>query len=66
MNPKQARQLVLSLIRQVYETTDIQEAAQMLASGKWIAICATTKWPITIVLGCLEPSSQKMDGQGNK
>lgn len=46
-----ARAEVLSKIVELKETDDIKEAAQLLNSGDWIAICATTREPIRFSLG---------------
>ena len=44
-------QIILSQIQEVVETTNLQKAAQMLSSGKWIAICATSEEPFCFCLG---------------
>lgn len=42
---------VLSYVTEVQETNDIKKVAQMLSSGNWIAICATTEEPYVFSLG---------------
>lgn len=42
---------VLSKVKEVRETQDIREVAQLLSSGKWIAICATPDEPYLFSLG---------------
>jgi hypothetical protein len=41
----------LQYVTDVYETRDIKEVAQMLASGDWIAMCATLDEPFLFALG---------------
>ena len=43
--------IILEQIEEIRETRDIQEAAQKLSSGNWIALCATAKEPVTFCLG---------------
>lgn len=43
--------IVLSMVREVKESADTKEVAQLLHSGNWIAICATTTEPIKFSLG---------------
>lgn len=47
----QGKQNVMALVKEVKETQDIKEAAQMLTSGNWIAISATTGEPIVFCMG---------------
>lgn len=42
---------VLSKIKSVRESTDIKEVAQLLASGNWIAVCATDREPYLFSMG---------------
>lgn len=42
---------ILAHVKDVHETRDISEVAQMLSGDKWIAICATTDEPFLFVLG---------------
>jgi len=42
---------ILASIKELRETSDVKEAAQLLSSGNWIAICATTREPINFSLG---------------
>lgn len=41
----------LAHIKEVRETSDIKEVAQLLHSGYWIAICATPTEPPVFSLG---------------
>lgn len=41
----------LMFIKELFETSDIKEVAQMLHSGNWIAICATETEPFNFSLG---------------
>lgn len=43
--------VVLSQVKEVRETKDVKEVAQMLASGDWIAIYATPQDPFCFCLG---------------
>lgn len=43
--------IILEQIEEIRETRDIQEAAQKLSSGNWIALCATGGNPVTFCLG---------------
>ena len=42
---------VLSQVKQLKETTDIEEVAKLLNTGEWIAIFATNINPYTYSLG---------------
>lgn len=42
---------ILVQVKEVYETKDVKEVAQMLSSGDWIAICATSEEPFLFSLG---------------
>ena len=42
---------VLSYVKEIRETADIKEAARLLHSGDWIAICATETEPVVFSLG---------------
>ena len=44
-------QRILQYVTEVKETSDIKEVAQLLSTGEWIAICATTVEPSVFVLG---------------
>lgn len=44
-------QRLLSTIKELKESSDIKEVAQLLHSGNWIAICATETEPIKFSLG---------------
>ena len=44
---------VLNWVKEVKETSDIKEIAQLLATGKWIAIYANTAETPIFVLGRL-------------
>lgn len=46
-----ARATALMQVKRIKETSDIAEVAQMLSTGEWIAICATTDEPYRFVLG---------------
>lgn len=50
----QARTEILMKIRGLKETRDIKEAAQLISSGNWIAIYATSCEPYLFVLGRIE------------
>ena len=39
------------LVKEVDEVTDVNKVAQMLSSGNWIAIGATTQGQIVFVMG---------------
>lgn len=41
---------ILEQIKEIREITDIEEVAQMLSSGNWIALCATRKEPYCFCL----------------
>lgn len=41
-------------VREIKETTDIKEVAQMLSTGEWIAISATCVEPYRFYLGRIE------------
>ena len=61
-----AKQTVLAMVREVKEVADIKEAAQMLASGNWIAISATTqREPTVLCMGRLGFPPHMMGGQEN-
>ena len=49
-------QRILFCVKEVKETSDVKEIAQLLSTGKWIAICANTAEPPTFVLGRLSES----------
>lgn len=42
---------ILSEIVEIVETEDIEEVAQKLSSGNWIAVCATQGEPYLFCLG---------------
>lgn len=42
---------ILVKVKQLKETSDIAEAAQLLSTGEWIAICATPEAPYLFSLG---------------
>lgn len=42
---------ILAKVKEVTESSDIAEVAQMLHSGNWIAICATLGEPTVFCLG---------------
>jgi len=42
---------VLSRVKEVRETKDVNEVAQLLSTGEWIAICATSEEPYLFSLG---------------
>lgn len=42
---------VLRKVKSVKDTTDIAEVAQLLSTGKWIAISATPEPPYLFALG---------------
>ncbi len=52
------RNIALAQIKEVYETKDIKEVAQMLHSGNWIAICATLTEPTVFCMGRVSQSFQ--------
>lgn len=41
----------LTCVVEVKETSDVEEVAQLLSSGNWIAICATTEKPFLFSMG---------------
>lgn len=41
----------LQYVEKIEEISDIKKVAQMLSSGEWIAICATTSEPRTFAMG---------------
>ncbi len=43
--------IILSEIKEINETSDIKEVAQMLSSGNWIALCATEEEPYCFCMG---------------
>ncbi|GAA6514586.1 hypothetical protein K370107A2_15890 [Merdimmobilis hominis] len=45
---------VLSQLCEFKEVGDIKEVAQMLHSGNWVAVCATSKEPYIFCLGRLK------------
>lgn len=47
------KNIILSQLSEVKETSDIKEIAQLLNSGNWIAVCATTEEKPNFVLGKL-------------
>lgn len=60
MNGKQE---VLLQIKELREVEDIKEVAQMLNSGNWIAISATTGEPIKFCMGRVNQIPHPKDGQ---
>lgn len=57
------RMEILAKIKEVAESSDMKEVAQMLRSGNWIAICATLTEPTVFCLGRISHSLQ--DSQAN-
>jgi len=57
------RMEILAKVKEVAESSDMKEVAQMLHSGNWIAICATLTEPTVFCLGRINQSFQ--DGQAN-
>lgn len=46
------REKILTMVKEVKETSDVNEIAQLLSEGNWIAIYANTNQnPFQIVLG---------------
>lgn len=56
---------VLAHVKEIKESSDIKEVAQLLHSGRWIAICATEKEPYTFSLGRILPERTE-DDPGSK
>ena len=50
------KQKVLLHIKELREVTDTKEVAEMLNSGNWIAISATTREPIVFCMGLVNQS----------
>lgn len=44
---------LMQSIKEVHETSDIEEVARLLSSGNWIAMCATREKPFRFSLGRL-------------
>lgn len=65
MEDKHGKQEVLLLVKELRETSDIKEVAEMLSSGNWIAISATTREPIKFCMGRVNQASHPTDGQEN-
>lgn len=50
---------LMQSIKEVHETSDIEEVARLLSSGNWIAMCATREKPFRFSLGRLCFPAQK-------
>lgn len=42
---------ILSAVEEIKETHSVKEVAQLLSSGNWVAICATSDEPYCFCLG---------------